>query len=84
MKILYCVRNDTKYFDRYFGILNGIDTAIWNPATDAFLPAKFDGNNSFVQTIDAYSVSSPFLFEHMYHHINHLKISSLNQWNVSH
>ncbi|KAL6575288.1 hypothetical protein OROMI_012573 [Orobanche minor] len=30
--------------DKYFGILNGIDTAIWNPAKDAFLPAKFDAN----------------------------------------
>lgn len=29
---------------RYSGILNGIDTEMWNPATDIYLPAKFDGN----------------------------------------
>lgn len=28
---------------RYFGILNGIDTVMWNPSVDVFLPAKFHG-----------------------------------------
>ncbi|CAN6445009.1 unnamed protein product [Victoria cruziana] len=30
--------------EKYFGILNGIDTAVWNPTTDVLLPADFSGN----------------------------------------
>lgn len=31
--------------DRYLGILNGIDTAVWDPATDPHVPAHYDGQN---------------------------------------
>lgn len=31
--------------DDIVGLLNGVDTAIWNPATDALLPAKYTAAN---------------------------------------
>jgi starch synthase len=31
--------------DRYVGILNGIDTDVWNPSTDPHLPAHYDAGN---------------------------------------
>ena len=31
--------------DRYLGILNGIDTDVWNPAADPALPARYDADH---------------------------------------
>jgi starch synthase len=31
--------------DRYVGILNGIDSSVWNPADDPWLPAHFDARD---------------------------------------
>ena len=31
--------------DHLFGILNGVDTAIWNPETDKFIPARYGRKN---------------------------------------
>ncbi|ONI01532.1 hypothetical protein PRUPE_6G144700 [Prunus persica] len=34
-----------RHRDKYVGIVNGIDTAMWNPSTDVFLPSKFHAQN---------------------------------------
>jgi len=31
--------------DDLFGLLNGVDTAVWNPATDAMIPARYSAAN---------------------------------------
>ncbi|KAA8522656.1 hypothetical protein F0562_009182 [Nyssa sinensis] len=42
--------------DKYCGILNGIDTAMWNPATDVFLPARFHAQKTEGKKICKYFV----------------------------
>ncbi|NP_001268021.1 starch synthase VI [Vitis vinifera] len=42
--------------DKYYGVLNGIDTAMWNPATDVFLPSKFNARNTEGKKICKYYV----------------------------
>ncbi|KAL7597663.1 hypothetical protein Lser_V15G23556 [Lactuca serriola] len=32
--------------DKYYGILNGIDTVMWNPASDVFLPTNYHAQNT--------------------------------------
>jgi starch synthase len=31
--------------EHVFGVLNGVDTEVWNPATDKYLPARFSKDN---------------------------------------
>lgn len=42
--------------DKYFGILNGIDTYMWNPATDVFLPSNFHAEKPEGKNICKYYV----------------------------
>ncbi|XP_047307945.1 glycogen synthase-like [Impatiens glandulifera] len=38
----WLANNLIKNKDKYYGILNGIDTSMWDPSKDVFLPAKFN------------------------------------------
>ncbi|XP_077227348.1 uncharacterized protein LOC143860546 isoform X2 [Tasmannia lanceolata] len=44
--------------DKYHGILNGLDIALWNPATDVFLPANFNAQNTRGKRICKHYVQS--------------------------
>jgi starch synthase len=46
--------------DRLSGILNGIDTQIWDPANDAFLPAPFSAENRAPRTASKAALQSLF------------------------
>ena len=38
--------------DRLTGILNGVDTAVWNPATDALLPHRYGASSLALKALD--------------------------------
>jgi len=38
--------------DRLFGILNGVDTDVWNPATDELLPQTYDADSLHLKALN--------------------------------
>jgi starch synthase len=42
------------------GILNGIDDAVWNPASDAYLPARFDAKRLSKRTANKAALQARF------------------------
>jgi len=46
--------------DRVFGIVNGIDTTVWNPATDPFLAAQYDARTLHLRRQNRRAVEKAF------------------------
>jgi len=49
--------------DRYSGILNGIDTNVWNPETDPRLPANYDVNDLTGKSVCKRALLETFRFQ---------------------
>ena len=49
--------------DRVSGIVNGIDPAVWNPATDEALPERYDAGNLALRTINKHALEQAFALE---------------------
>ena len=49
------------------GILNGIDPAIWNPATDPLIPVRYTARTLAKRTANRHAVESAFALDHDAH-----------------
>jgi len=56
-------RTLSKYKNKVIGLLNGIDTSVWNPKTDSFIPENFSNRMSFKRIEGAKEKNKTVLFK---------------------